>query len=1170
MKTITFILSLIVGISFSTFAGNLPTIGNVGSSININKGSINNYIIVGGISDGDAGSQSVTVSAVSSNNAIISVTSVAYISGQSAAVVNFIDLDSFGSADISVTGTDLDGSFTKKFTINVGNYYPNGILMKVYDVAFWEKLIPTPSTLYQLSTVISQLVLPSQSSFYQDIPLPSLQGSFNNTDKSKYLTTSYVGYLVPPATGVYTFEMVSPNYGVFLLGNNTQPDDDQNIRIIDINENVNTRIGTATLTGGNMYKFKCVYWTIETANMQLNWSGPGLTGTAPISNLYTKLNKDVNKPTAPINLVVSSTGVNFVKIFWGKSFDNVNGESQNTQLVGYNVYLNGVKIQTTTGTNTIVTSLNANTSYNLLVTAFDLVNNESFPSNKVQVQTYPVDNTPPTPPTSIIANDVFDMSANLSWNGAIDIGSEISGYLLYLDGNLYTKNGTVFNSNINIKVLKPNTVYSVMIKSVDGGGNTSAGSNLFAFTTTSFNSLTLATGVKKATVNLSTTPIAVNAGFGLNMYPDVAQDILLSNLKPNLYKWGALEANKYSFEEKTGAGKVRTYGHFLKNVFERNAYANIAIGVRDDLDWRTDMRTFLRFLEYVNGPATTVGGQIRASEGDIEPYLKKGKGLIIELGVEVWGGFSSAPGTNQHSAQIGRDYVEYGKWCRSVAGMIKSSPYYDPAKIFISYSGKNPTSIDSYGLHEKLLTKANSSIDWISISGYLGGNFNYGVNVSREQSDLNYYREGIKLMNKNIEGMKDHLKSLYDSTGRLFKSHFYESNMTTSDYNGRLGQAVIMTDYMLESCKWGGVMPAIFSFDGGIWRIVEPSEGNRPLPFFETARLINFYAQGNILGSQVESASKLLDESDVPINTLEPVGAHFSNNKGKYTLAFFSRDFNEDYQVQIKLPVGATYSNAKKYVVSGADFNTKMAVVDSSNTSQPITNGMIVTVPKNSMIMYVFNGVDLNQKALPLGYSNYKRATSVVITPKGDKNIVFSSGIAQFEAKFFPEDAINNRVDWKVIKNNVQVNSFHDLKVANKLSGIFNVYGNGECSGNGEVIVVAYSASDTLIKSELPINISNQRDEEGPACPTSISDLSKYQTISLQPNPASGNISIISELHKITSYQISSAIGTILENKDGINSSSQIINVSDFPSGLYFVNIHLANGTVLIKKVIKN
>lgn len=98
------VLFLLLIFGFSK-AQNLPEIGTI-SSNNINTKTTNNYLIVGNISDGDlASSQTLTVQAISSNNAILSILGTDFYttSGQNFAKINLKQFDVNGIVTLSVT-----------------------------------------------------------------------------------------------------------------------------------------------------------------------------------------------------------------------------------------------------------------------------------------------------------------------------------------------------------------------------------------------------------------------------------------------------------------------------------------------------------------------------------------------------------------------------------------------------------------------------------------------------------------------------------------------------------------------------------------------------------------------------------------------------------------------------------------------------------------------------------------------------------------------------------------------------------------------------------------------------------------------------------------------------------------------------------------------------------
>lgn len=277
-----------------------------------------------------------------------------------------------------------------------------------------------------------------------------------------------------------------------------------------------------------------------------------------------------------------------------------------------------------------------------------------------------------------------------------------------------------------------------------------------------------------------------------------------------------------------------------------------------------------------------------------------------------------------HNAQIGADYAAYGAWCRSVAGVIRSSPYFDSTKVFVVYIGRNPDHIFSNGLHTNLLGNADRSIDWMALSGYLGGNLNYDPEIPAGESEIDYYKEGIALMGKYLYGLEQNISYFNTLTkGARFKFYFYESNMTTPAYNGRHGQAITMLDYFMSSLKLGSGLPSIFHLTGGQWRITDPSKGYKRLPLFQMAKHINRQAKGNVLRTKVESVEILKNSNNVNLQGVDPVGVQVVHEHGKYKVLYFSRDFETDHQVQLNFEDGIVVGNtAKKYVFTAADYNS--------------------------------------------------------------------------------------------------------------------------------------------------------------------------------------------------------------------------------------------------------
>jgi len=85
---------------------------------------------------------------------------------------------------------------------------------------------------------------------------------------------------------------------------------------------------------------------------------------------------DDQPPGSPDNLKVIGTTRNSIDIQWGAASDEVGVNK-------YYVYINGVKSYTSNTTSFTINNLDYNTVYNIAVTAVDLAENESVPSNQV-------------------------------------------------------------------------------------------------------------------------------------------------------------------------------------------------------------------------------------------------------------------------------------------------------------------------------------------------------------------------------------------------------------------------------------------------------------------------------------------------------------------------------------------------------------------------------------------------------------------------------------------------------------------------------------------------------------------------------------------------------------------------------------------------------------------
>ncbi|MDA3823854.1 MAG: hypothetical protein PF450_14755, partial [Bacteroidales bacterium] len=660
--------------------------------------------------------------------------------------------------------------------------------------------------------------------------------------------------------------------------------------------------------------------------------------------------------------------------------------------------------------NAFIEGLEPATSYSLAITSLDKVGNESFPSNILTVETYDVDSNPPTPPDQITLINAAGLALDLTWSGAIDAESAINGYKVYVDGVLFNKEKLINESTFIINGLSPETEYTISIEAIDAAGNASDMRSSFLFSTSAFNPVGNNLGVKAGTFSFDLKPFTYSHGIGVN--PDYkggdvfnsAHADMFEELKPGGIRWGALTANPLNFKDYIGAGKSVTIGKFMNLCNQYNAMTVFCSGVQNATDWMVDTNTFSNFMEYIAGPAGTTYGDIRIAEGYTTSLLENSPGLIFEFGNEVWGSI-------YHEAEIGANYVAYAEWCREMAEIMRASPYYDANKIKLAYSGRNPSPDNSYGLNDKLLLGDRGEVDLIALSGYLGGNLDYDPAIPTGDSELDYYKNAMELVALNIRGLDSYARMSLIESDKVKSSYLYESNMTTSAYNGRQGQAVISTDYYLTTIEHGSVIPTINHQTGGEWKITNPAESYKRLPLFTSAAMVNRLCKGYVMTSEYSSKDKIYTSSSVAID-YDPVGVHAYHKDGNYTLVLASRDFESDHIVQIDLPDNLSFNaSARMYTLSSDGYSSREALVDSTDIR--LEDGMFITLPKYAMVFITFKGDDITQEPLPeLGNYKYAAQTNIEIKA-GTYKITEDAGRLELWAFIDPDTAWLKQVRWQ-------------------------------------------------------------------------------------------------------------------------------------------------------------
>ena len=183
-------------------------------------------------------------------------------------------------------------------------------------------------------------------------------------------------------------------------------------------------------------------------------------------------NTDTEAPTTPSNVTLSNIGLNSIDISWTASSDNID-------VTGYNIYVDGVLEAQTATTNVTISDLNTNTTYEITVLAKDLINNMSALSTAVSGTT-DGDTQAPTTPGNVSVSNETDSSFKVSWSASTD-NNAVSGYEVFVDGNLDATTTDLFYivNNLNIS-----TTYTVEVLATDSDNNKSVKSAPINATTT--------------------------------------------------------------------------------------------------------------------------------------------------------------------------------------------------------------------------------------------------------------------------------------------------------------------------------------------------------------------------------------------------------------------------------------------------------------------------------------------------------------------------------------------------------------------------------------------------------------------------------------------------------------------------------------------------------------
>jgi chitodextrinase len=190
-------------------------------------------------------------------------------------------------------------------------------------------------------------------------------------------------------------------------------------------------------------------------------------GTTTVTTAACAPVADKQAPSVPTGPAGSSTSRTALTLGWNASGDNVG-------VTGYDVYLNGTMLTTTTALTYKFGGLACGTTYTLGVDAYDASGNHSAIASTTAATKSCLKSPGSTlaPPTGLTAAGTSKTAVNLGWQPSADAGS-ISGYGVYLNGT-FLKTAGANATTARIANLNCGTTYTVGVDAYDANGNRSS------------------------------------------------------------------------------------------------------------------------------------------------------------------------------------------------------------------------------------------------------------------------------------------------------------------------------------------------------------------------------------------------------------------------------------------------------------------------------------------------------------------------------------------------------------------------------------------------------------------------------------------------------------------------------------------------------------------------
>lgn len=236
--------------------------------------------------------------------------------------------------------------------------------------------------------------------------------------------------------------------------------------------------------GGVPATIDWIYWDNTSSSTNIVTNGTKTAVTLPKAVRYVQVYATSNPSTVNLyemdvfgTVVAPPTAVTGVQATATSGQVALTWEAHSsTDVTGYNVYVNGVKRNTTpiTVTNYTVTGLTNGTSYSFRVAAVDRYDQEGAMSALVTATPpIPPDSTPPPDPTGLTGLPGNQL-VTLNWNAVS--AADLAGYHVFRNGVQVTTS-LITSTSYQVTGLENGAAYTFYVKAFDTSGNGSGQSN---------------------------------------------------------------------------------------------------------------------------------------------------------------------------------------------------------------------------------------------------------------------------------------------------------------------------------------------------------------------------------------------------------------------------------------------------------------------------------------------------------------------------------------------------------------------------------------------------------------------------------------------------------------------------------------------------------------------